>query len=80
VGQASPAGGLYDKKGKARISKGGEPLRKALRKNPIAPRARRAKTVRSVEDFRRKAQPEAEGYEEFMQWLRESRSAGTVRR
>jgi hypothetical protein len=57
---------------------GGVPTKKRIRRNPIAPHGRRAKTVRSAEDIRRKAQPEAEGYEEFIQLLRESRSAGKV--
>jgi hypothetical protein len=50
-------------------------MKKGIRRNPIAPRGRRAHTVRSAEDLRRKAQPEAEGYEEFVQFLREARSA-----
>jgi hypothetical protein len=74
-GGLQPAAGLYDKKGERSV-----PMKKGMRRNPIAPRVRRAKTVRSAEDFRRKAQPEAEGYEEFMQFLRETRNAGTVRR
>ena len=55
-------------------------MKKGIQKNPIAPRGQRAKAIRSAEDFRRKAQPEAEGYEEFMQFLREVRKAGKVRR
>jgi hypothetical protein len=51
-----------------------------VKRNPIAPRGPRGKVVRSAEDLRSKAQPDAEGYDEFMKFLRESRRGGKARR
>ena len=50
----------------------------AVKRNPIAPRGRRGKAARSVEDLRAKTQPDAEGYEEFMK-SRLFRPLGAIR-